>query len=182
MGHAVKCNPLERSEEFAEMLQRHHGDIFSYIYSLVLNQADAEDLYQETAIILWKKFAEFEPNSSFRHWAIRVAHLSVMNFVRKHRSNRLVFSEDAINIIAAAHERGDSDLSSSQRDALRACMKQLTSNDRRLVESRYAQRRTVPEIAVNEKRSVDAIYKTLSRIRSALFQCIQRRLSMEGRP
>jgi RNA polymerase sigma-70 factor, ECF subfamily len=171
---------LQKSMAFAELLHQHHGDLFSFIYSLVLNQADAEDLYQEAAVVLWRKFDEFEPGTDFRRWAIRVAHLKVLNFVRLHRRRRMLFSDDVLQTIADSHQREEG-AAQARREALQACVKKLASHDQRLVDSRYSHQQSISEIAGAEGRSSDAIYKALSRIRLALLQCIERRLSVEGR-
>ena len=39
---------------------------------IVFQRADAEDVMQETASVLWKKFDEFERGSHFDRWAFRV--------------------------------------------------------------------------------------------------------------
>lgn len=172
---------FEKSVEFAELLHQAHADIFSFIFAMVLNQADAEDLYQETAAVLWEKFDEFEPGTEFRRWAIRVAHLKVLNFVRRSRRRKLLFSDDVLQTIAQVHTDHDARVTAAKAAALQFCMEKLPIADRRMVDSRYSGSSTVQEIAAIEGRSVDAVYKAMSRIRQALLACIERRLATENR-
>lgn len=172
---------LEKNMLFAELLHQTHGDIFSFIFAMVLNQADAEDLYQETAVVLWEKFDEFAPGSDFRRWAIRVAHLKTLNFVRRNRRRRPLFSDEFLNTVAAAHEREAAGPSAPRTEALSKCLQRLPARDQRLVDSRYSRQWTIQEIAAREGRSVDAVYKAISRIRQSLLACIESTLSMEGR-
>ena len=51
--------------EFAEYLLPCQSRLYGYIHSLVRDLNDADDLYQQTALILWKKFAEFDRGRSF---------------------------------------------------------------------------------------------------------------------
>jgi RNA polymerase sigma-70 factor (ECF subfamily) len=178
---AMASAQFEKSIMFAELLHEAHADIFSFIFAMVLNQADAEDLYQETGALLWEKFDEFEPNTDFRRWAIRVAHLKVLNFVRKNRRRKVLFGDDVLQTIAETHEREAASRNAARAAALQICMKKLPAVDKRLVDSRYAGSSTVQEIAATEGRSVDAVYKAMSRIRQALLACIERRLAMENR-
>ena len=48
--------------EFIRLLMENERRIYAYILTLLGNGADAEDVLQETSIILWDKFAEFQPN------------------------------------------------------------------------------------------------------------------------
>jgi RNA polymerase sigma-70 factor (ECF subfamily) len=172
---------FEKSIVFAELLHEAHADIFSFIFAMVLNQADAEDLYQETAALLWEKFDEFEPDTDFRRWAIRVAHLKVLNFIRKNRRRKVLFGDDVLQTIAEAHERDAESRNAARATALQMCMKKLPTADQRLIDSRYLGSSTVQEIAARDGRSVDAVYKAMSRIRQSLLACIERRLAVENR-
>jgi len=47
--------------------------VYNFAHWLVQNQADAEDLVQETYLKAWRGFATFEPGSNFRAWIFRIA-------------------------------------------------------------------------------------------------------------
>ena len=55
--------------EFIGLFAQHHSDILAYIYKLVHDRHDADDLFQRTSIVLWSKFDSFEPSSNFLAWA-----------------------------------------------------------------------------------------------------------------
>jgi RNA polymerase sigma-70 factor (ECF subfamily) len=42
--------------EFAELLRRHQTQLFGFIYSLLRDLDDADDLFQQTSLVLWDKF------------------------------------------------------------------------------------------------------------------------------
>ena len=68
MRHAT----VEKSALFTDLLHESRSRLYGYIYALVQNQADAEDLFQETTLCLWQKFEEFEQGTDFGRWATRV--------------------------------------------------------------------------------------------------------------
>src|SRR5262249_39480637 len=68
--------------EFAELLRRHQSQLFAYIYSLVHNFDDADDLYQQTSVVLWDKFEQFDRSKRFVPWACGVARYEVLNYLR----------------------------------------------------------------------------------------------------
>src|SRR5689334_17876152 len=50
---------------FAALLRQHQNQLFGYIYSLVRDLDDADDLFQQTSLVLWDKFDLFDPSRSF---------------------------------------------------------------------------------------------------------------------
>ena len=66
--------------EFAELLRRNQTQLFGYIYSLVRDLDDADDLFQQTSLVLWDKYEQFDPTRSFVGWACGVARYEVLNF------------------------------------------------------------------------------------------------------
>lgn len=54
-----------RKAEFGEYLRREQTRLYGYVHSLVRDLNDADDLYQQTTLILWKRFDEFDRLRSF---------------------------------------------------------------------------------------------------------------------
>src|SRR5579862_6568829 len=59
-------------------------ELFRYVAALVPNVADAEEIVQQTAVALWKKFDQFDPAQPFTPWACRFA----INFVKQWAASR----------------------------------------------------------------------------------------------
>ena len=59
----------KRYDEFVDLLQRATGQILAYINALLLNWNDAEDVFQDSCVVLWQKFDEFRPGTNFLAWA-----------------------------------------------------------------------------------------------------------------
>src|SRR3990172_8659296 len=89
----------DRHSRFIELLSDHQGRLFTFLYAHVLNMADAEDLYQQVAMVLWQKFDQFVPGTEFGSWAIRVADLTIKNFLRGKRRSKVFFSDDVMQRI-----------------------------------------------------------------------------------
>jgi RNA polymerase sigma-70 factor, ECF subfamily len=168
--------------EFADYLCRNQARLYGYIHCLVRNLADADDLYQQTALILWKKFCQYDRQRSFFAWACGIARGEIANFLRSRHRRRLYFSDDlSLQLIEAQAEIADSELE-DRRDALSRCVEKLRPGDRELLVECYADESGVPEAADRRGRSPQSVYKTLRRIRRTLFECIGRTLAQESRP
>ena len=70
--------------------------MYGYIFSLVRNRADAEDLLQETSITLREKFEQFDPETDFIPWAFQW-HSEVKNFQRKQGRSKITFTMNSWN-------------------------------------------------------------------------------------
>jgi RNA polymerase sigma-70 factor (ECF subfamily) len=172
----------EQKTEFAELLRADQTRLFGYIHSLVRDLNDADDLFQQTTLILWKKFADFDRQRSFFSWACGVARLEIANFLRSRGRQRLYFSDDlSLLLIEAQGEITDEELE-DRRDALARCVEQLRPRDRELLTECYADASGVHGAADRRGRSPQSIYNSLRRIRRALFECIARTLAQESRP
>src|SRR5437867_761160 len=107
--------------EFAERLCGNQARLYGYIHCLVRNLSDADDLYQQTALILWKKFDEFDPQRSFFAWACGIARGEIANFLRSRGRQRLYFSDDlSLLLVEAQAELSNNELD-DRREALSRC-------------------------------------------------------------
>lgn len=152
-----------------------------FVRSLVPSVADADDVLQEVAITLWKKFGEFEGGSpeDFRRWAFTVAKFKVLSWKRDLGRDRHLFSDELLERIA--EESGSrSERLKAQRDALQHCVENLPEKQRKLVDAAYAPKARTDELASSLGRTAMAVYKQLHRIRMALAECANRQLKKEG--
>lgn len=165
--------PLER--RFLPLWTQHQRRVFAYIYTLIPNRADAEDLLQETSITLWEKFSEFEEGTDFVAWACQVAYWKIRNARRKYARSPIVHSDALMSALSEKAIAAQPELDHRQ-DALGECLGKLSDRDRSLVMMRYETGCTIKDVASSTGRSVDAAYKALSRIRQALLDCVNLRL------
>ncbi len=48
-------------ERFVSLFAQVHDNLFAYIFSLLPHWPDAEDVFQQTSLVLWRKFGSFQP-------------------------------------------------------------------------------------------------------------------------
>lgn len=166
-------------EEFLRVFTRERERLFAYVYSLLPHQADAEDVFQRCSLLLWRKFSEFDRNREFLPWACGVAFYEVRNFLRSAERNRLQFSPELIEQLAASRteslERAGDRLS-----ALRECLEQLRTPDRELISVVYGSSEQLGAFAASTGQALQTLYNRLSQIRQRLLKCVDRRLAVEG--
>ena len=174
----MDCPNPSRTEEFVELSSCYQRQLLGYIFTLVRNMDDAEDLLQQTNLILWRKFDEYQPGTDFIRWACHVAHLQVLTFLRRKRRDPLHCDEQLLLQLADKRlDRGNA--YEHYREGLRICMNRLTTADRELLELCYDGALSIKEIGIRLDRSADSIYHSLQRIRYTLLECINRAVARE---
>lgn len=166
----------DRHAEFLRLYTKYQHRILSYIFILVPNRTDAEDLLQDTAVLLWEKFDQFESGTDFVAWACRVAFLKVSNHRKRFTRSKLLFSDDLLAAVADRALEMAPQLD-DRREALQECVKRLEDRDRRMVTARYEPGGGAKQAADASGRTIQATYKALYRIRKALFDCVTLRVA-----
>ena len=168
-----------KTEAFVRLHARYQQRVYSFILTLVPHDADAEDILQETGVVLWKKFDEFRPGSDFVRWANRIAYLEVLKYRRRHAQEKIRFDEELLKEIAAV-TADMTDHLQQQQAALNSCLKKLSPQDRDLLERRYRRDATTRSAAEETGRPIGAVYKSLRRIMRNLLACVRREMSLEA--
>lgn len=166
--------PPEDPEAYLRQLAQHERWLATYVYSLVAQSHDAEDVLQEVKLTLWRQFARFEAGTNFRAWARTIALHQVLNFRRSAKRHAGTALEEVfVEAVALELDRQSLALE-SQSDLLGRCLQKLPEAHRKLIVWRYYEDCSVAEISTRSRRSVEAVYRLLSRIRAVLSDCVQR--------
>src|SRR5580704_15215227 len=152
------------------LMTRHQRQIFAYIYTLVPDRHDAEDLLQETSLVICEKFDAFD-GKDFMAWACQIAYWRVRYSRQKYARSKVVFNQDVVDALAqtAATMHAEVD---ERHVALATCLQKLPQRDRELVLTRYEPGCGVEEAARRSGRSLEAAYKALARTRKLLHDCV----------
>jgi RNA polymerase sigma-70 factor, ECF subfamily len=159
------------SDEFIERFIGVQSQVFGYIATLLPNRADADDLFQRTSLVLWKKRTQYNPSRSFISWALGIAHNEVRNFLREGHRRGMHLSDALVEHLAEVrYATADRDATQIQR--LTECMERLSAEQRELLKQCYLESQSIKSVA--EEQSVDpgTLYKRLDRIRWTLMDCI----------
>lgn len=172
----MSAEPHSAEERIVGLIARHQPDIHRYVLSLLPDRMLADDVVQETNLILWRKAAEYDPEKPFLPWALTIAWYQVKAARRDSRRDRHVFDDTLVEILAAEHPGADS-RGTDLETALEQCLGALPDRQRRLILARYAPGASVQDLAAERSQSPTALSLALMRIRKALETCIERKLA-----
>lgn len=169
---ATPSGGTEFVREFTQCQRR----LFLFVLSQVGNPVEAEEILQETNLVVWRKADQFEAGTNFYAWACRIASYEVLKFRDRRRREKLRFSDEFV--AAIAEEADDSaEYDEARRAALASCLGKLREEDRELVQLRYAPGENGLSVAETLGRPINSVYQSLGRIRKALLDCINRNLA-----
>lgn len=92
-------------QSFALLLQRYRSPLVNFLYRMVRNREQAEDLAQEVFIRVYRARADYVPSAKFTTWLFRIATNLALNSLRDTRHQRMEISLDAP--VSADAEDGD---------------------------------------------------------------------------
>jgi RNA polymerase sigma-70 factor, ECF subfamily len=93
-------------ESFALLLHRYRAPLVNFIYRMVRNREQAEDLAQEVFLRVYRARAEYVPSAKFTTWLFRIATNLALNSLRDNRYQRMEVSLDA-PVTADAEDGGE---------------------------------------------------------------------------
>ena len=172
-------DPAAAQQRFLSLFLRSEREIFRYVAALIPNVADAEDIVQQTALVLWEKFDAYDPSQPFTPWACRFALNKTRHWLERRERWRTLLEKGLAEELAQRREELRPELDSRLRH-LEGCLGKLPSEQFSLVEGYYYRREEIETLATKSGRTVAATYKVLQRVRLILQACIENAAKPEG--
>lgn len=165
---------MDHKELFLKIFLKHSKLLFGFIIAMVPNRSDAEDILQETAMILWNKFGEYEQGTNFYAWAKQVAKNKVHEYYK--RQKRLILTD--LQVLDTIQKANDPILDTLEirMAALTGCLNKLERQDILLVQARFQKNLSLKKLAEENNQSVHTLYKRLAHVFALLRACTQKTL------
>ena len=135
-----------------------------------------DDLMQNVAVALWKKWPEYDPQRPFRAWAIGIARIEILRWRRSAARNRIVLDVQLLDQLVEAAEQAAEE--SDRRLALLSeCLDRVQGDAREVLNLKYSFGMRSRQIADQMGKGVGAVEMILTRTRRSLRECIKRKLA-----
>ena len=167
-------------EAFAELVRLYQHDVRAVICRQLGRGPAADDVAQDVFVHAFRNIATFRGQGSIRSWLLGITrNLIVSHFRRKARHSSITLADlvDRLQIAECDDDAIDIDLQAQQLDVLRGCVKQLSDDQRRIVEAFYFENLPAAVIARQMERKPGTIRMSLLRIRDVLRRCVDQKTS-----
>ena len=85
------------SAAFSELVRRYEGKIFRLAQHVTQNREDAEDVLQETFMKAYEHLDQFQGNSKFYTWIVRIAVNQALMKLRRRKTDKSVSMDETID-------------------------------------------------------------------------------------
>ena len=155
---------------FLKLFLQAQPSLRAYLFTM-LRQSDAvEDVFQEVALVLWERFADYKEEHPFTHWALGIARNHAARWRREQGRRRVWLTPEAEEGLALASENLEDELYERRR-ALDVCLEKLGARARELIKLRYEQEHSLEQMAEKTRMTQNAVNKALGKIRRFLTEC-----------
>ena len=172
----------KRTLDFLGLFVRHQQEIYAYILTLVPHVHDADDLFQDGMAVMWRKFDQFKPGTSFAAWGIQIMRYQILEYRRTLVRSKRVLIEDSLFDALLDYVPTIQDEMAVRIEALRKCQTLLDDRAKRILKMRYEHNTPIEEIACCLKVSRRHVYHLLGQINGVLLRCMRRTLAEGSRP
>lgn len=168
------------SEEFVNLFTKTQRKLYLYILSQVGSPDVAEEILQNTNLVIWSKYHQFEIGTNFQAWSCQIATYEVLKYRQQLSRSKIQFSDEFVSQVASASEEALY-FSDEERAALQNCLEKLRKKDRELIQQRYKPGSKAKDLADQIGRPANSVYQSLGRIRRTLLECVRRQTVREAR-
>ncbi len=142
---------------------------------------DAEEIVQESFLVVSKKSHAWVEGTNFYAWACSVVRYQTLSFQRDRGRARRRLTSDVVGLLeACVVQDKDFPAVQSQISALGVCLSRLSSRAFELINLRYHCAKMPSQIASENGWSVNAVRVGLSRARHSLRECLERAEGADG--
>jgi RNA polymerase sigma-70 factor (ECF subfamily) len=170
--------PVEPLALFEILIREHAEALTAFLRASVADRAAAEDLFQETMLVAWRKIGAYDRTRPFGAWLRGIARMLVLAYYRDAARERPLGAEMVLEHLdrqLTNIERQPGDTFDEKIAALRDCLTRLEPDYRQTIELHYQQGKTTDWIASQLATTRAAIQKRLQRARQQLAECLQRK-------
>jgi RNA polymerase sigma-70 factor (ECF subfamily) len=163
---------------YKKLMKKYHDPIFNFIYRMVHDREQVEDLTQEAFIKAFSSLSSFNEEYAFSTWLYKIATNNSIDYIRKKKLqvysiDKPVESGDSEFLFELPDDsfEADKDLISDQRARLlNEAIDRLPEKYRKVIRLRHSEERSYEEIAKLLKLPIGTVKAHIFRARELLYK------------
>lgn len=154
--------------------------LVAYAYSMLKNHASAEDVVQGAYLVIVKKYDQFTPGTSLLAWSRAIVRLQVLSYIKKNKKEVSLEDQLLTDAVDAAFEEFQGSVTAIRHEHLRECMTKLPEKSKNTIKLRYHEKLSYEDISSYLGMKLEAVRKSLFRVKKKLKECIEIRSNLEN--
>lgn len=174
MVSATAWNSLREMSDAGDPLawfMANRAALLGYV-QVIASRELADDALQETWLAVHRSRERFRADADPGAWVRGIARNVAKQVLQKRGRHQLMPDDRLVDLFDQAEAEAAAEDPGPEAELLRRCLDRVDTRQRELIALRYADDRSLAEIAAATGRSSGAVQVALSRLRSALADCI----------
>ncbi|MEM1320908.1 MAG: RNA polymerase sigma factor [Bacteroidota bacterium] len=153
----------QESMYFSKLYQRYSNKIYSKCISLLKDEGLAGDATQEIFVKIFLNMSKFGEKSKFSTWVYSITYNYCIDYLRKRKKDRKLFSDELENPPDIQEEVPDSELLEMEVSRLKRVLENIPSGDKAILLMKYQDDLSIRDIAGVLDKSESAIKMKIKR-------------------
>ncbi len=158
---------------YAVLVRKYESKIYSYVYFMVKNREDAEEITQDTFIKAYRALRSFRGEALFSTWLLRIAHFECLTLFRRKVPTKVTI--ESLDQKEGSRENDPvKDLYLADRNSiLAAALNQLKPDERSVITMFYYNELSIQETTEATNLSESNVKILLHRSRKKLLKILK---------
>lgn len=165
-------------------MKKYHDAIFNFVYRMVRDREQVEDLTQEAFIKAFSSLKNFNEEYAFSTWLYKIATNNCIDYIRRRKLqmysiDKPIESKDSDYVFELPDDsyEADRDLISDQKAVLlHQAIDQLPEKYRRVIQLRHAEEKSYEEIAEILHLPIGTVKAHIFRARELLYRQLKHKI------
>ena len=162
---------------FLSLFVKHEPAFRAYARVLVPDWDLVDEALQEASVTMWQKRGQLESADGFVPWARVILRFKCLRQIEKLRSRRPLLNDKMLATLAERFQNCSTEDTAARSKAIQLCLNQFPVEHRELLLAPHRADISLVELAERRKKSPNALYKLLARLREQLTECVRLRLA-----
>ena len=169
----------KKPDLYREIVRRYQKKLFSYLYRLVGNKEEVEDILQNVFVKTYRNLKKFDTRKKFSSWIYRISHNEAVNFLKHRGRKHFVSWEDLVSGEVKLEARSEADspfeawIRQESKAEVRAAIAKLPLRYREVLKLRYFADKSYAEIGKVIKKPVNTVGTLINRAKKKMIEVIQ---------
>lgn len=151
------------SAYFNILYRRYSAKVFSKCISLLKSEELAQDAAQEIFTKIYLNITKFSGKSRFSTWVYSITYNFCIDFIRKNKKQKSIFSDNIENAAEPIEEVPDKELLEMEISRLKKVLEDIPVGDKAILLMKYQDEMSIKEIAGILEKNESAIKMKIKR-------------------
>jgi RNA polymerase sigma factor (sigma-70 family) len=182
--HLIQDALKGNDQAYKRLMAKYHDQIYNFIYRMIHDREQVEDLTQEAFIKAFQSLKSFNEEYAFSTWLYKIATNNSIDYIRKRKLqmysiDKPIESKDSDYVFELADEtyQADGEFIRDQRAALlQEAINELPEKYRKVIHLRHMEERSYEEIAKLLKLPIGTVKAHIFRARELLYKHLRHRI------